>query len=348
MALTESLYNVVRAFESTLFRQVNINWSLDVLGREINTLLSKEPLHTWDDDDVAKRVKSLKPLFTANLRTIRTSLLSDLSGIALKDHNVHFTIDAATEGTVLDDLNAGLNAQIDTLRLGVIEPEWEHQMMADLTLRGIVFAEGEQIPKAGDASIIVEISDLGIVRAGSKLLGLRLAAPIAKTFRYHFANSTIEKEEESEFSKDLMKLIFEDADDKVRQKLAMPSAWTDLTLRATFNLRGTASAPKIERLDFSMKVGRLLAPPQVILEARSSDAFSPITLDGKPHTELYRILNRSGETVELTVDPKPANGVKFKQWEIRQGGKKPWTVSEPRLKLELKTHARVEAQFVPV
>lgn len=347
LTLTEALYNVVRAFESTLFRPVNINWSLDVLAREINNLLSKEPLHTWTDDDVQKRIKSLRPLFTENLRNIRTALLKDLKDIDLKDHNVHFTIDAATEGAILDDINAGLSAQIDTLRLGAIEPDWEHQMMADLTLRGIVFAKGEQIPPSGDASIIVEVSDLGIVRIGSRLLGLRLAAPIAKTFRYHFGDGTIEKDEESAFSKDLMKLIFDDADEKVRQKLAMPSAWTDLTLRATFNLRGEASAPKIERLDFSMKVGRLLAPRQIIFEARSSDGFSPITLDGKPYTELYRILNRSGETVELMVDPKPANGLKFKQWEIREGSKKPQTATEPKLRLELKTHARVEAQFVP-
>lgn len=349
MALTESLYTVVRAFESTLFRQVNINWSLDALGKEINKLLSKEPLHKWKDDDVKNRIASLKPLFTANLRDIRTNLLSDLAGIALKDHNVHFAIDAATEGAVLEDINDGLRAQVDTLRLGVIEPEWDRQMMADLTLRDIVFAKGEKTPESGDASIIVEISDLGIVRAGSKLLGLRLAAPISKTFRYHFSDGTIEKEEESAFSQDLMTLIFADADQKVRQKLAMPSAWTDLTVRATFNnLETTASAPKIQRLDFSMKVGRLLAGPQIVLEARSSDAFSPIMLEGKPYAELYRILNRSGETVELSVDPKPANGMKFKQWEIRQGGKKPSTVAEPKLKLELKTHARVEARFVPV
>lgn len=348
LALTEALYNVVRAFESSLFRPVSVNWSLDRLADDINKLLSDKPIHQWTSRDVADRVAALKPLFMANLRDIRASLIKDLQALILSDRNVDFEIDAATEGRVLADLNDGLNSEIDTLRLGVIEPEWQHQMMADLTLKGIVFDDTLPLPKRGDAEIIVEISDLGVVRDGTTLFGLRLAAPIVKSFRYHFASGKIDKAEESEFSKDLMRLILDDADDKIRQKLAMPSAWTSLTLRATFNLRGEDTAPKIKRLDFSMKISGLKAPRQIVLDLRSSDGFSPIQLGGHDYAELYRVFDRSGETVQLTVDPKPANGVKFAHWEIRQGNAKPRTVTDPKLTLDLKTHAKVEAQFAPV
>lgn len=347
LALTEALYNVVRAFESALFRPVNINWSLDRLADQINTLLSDKPMHKWTDRDVGDRMTRLKPLFMANLRDIRSSLIRDLQGIVLSDRNVAFDVDASTEGGALADLNEGLSVELDTLRLGVIEPEWQHQMMADLTLKGIQF-EGDpgSLPERGDAEIIVEISELGIVRDGTTLFGLRLAAPVVKSFRYHFADGQIDKAEESEFSKDLMRLILDDADDKIRQKLAMPSAWTNLTLSATFNMRGDDVAPKIKRLDFIMKISGLKSPRQIVLDLRSSDGFSPIMLGEDRYAELYRVFDRSGDTVELAVDPKPAGGVKFKQWEIRQGNKRQ-TATEPKLTLELKSHARVEAQFVP-
>jgi hypothetical protein len=65
-------------------------------------------------------------------------------------------------------------------------------------------------------------------------------------------------------------------------------------------------------------------------------------MDGNPYDEIYRVADRSGTTVELSVDP--ANGAKFRQWDIRQGGQ-PRVVKEPKLQVELKTHARVEAQF---
>jgi hypothetical protein len=67
-------------------------------------------------------------------------------------------------------------------------------------------------------------------------------------------------------------------------------------------------------------------------------------MDGNPYVEIFRVIDRSGATVELSVDPKPANGARFRQWDIRQAGKKR-VATEPKLKVELKTHARVEAQF---
>lgn len=342
LSLTQSLYNVVRAFESALFKPVNINWSLDVLAEKINTLISDKPMHKWTDTELKDRVGTLRTAFMDNLSVIRQALISDLTAFDMKDRWVDFDI---KPGAVLDALNQGLSAEIDSAQLEVIEADWQHQMMADLTLRGIEFEDGAQIPVVGDAEIIVEISELGVVRHGGKLFGLRLAAPVVKTFRYHFESKKLEQAEQSEYWKDLMDLILGKEGASIRQKLAMPSAWSTLTLRTNFNRIGAVSAPKIKRIAFSMKVSSLVAPrQQIVLEARSSDGSSPIAMDGNPYVEIYRVADRSGTTVELSVDPGPANGAKFRQWDIRQGGQ-PRVVKEPKLKIELKTHARVEAQF---
>ncbi|HYJ52650.1 MAG TPA: hypothetical protein VEW04_05715 [Allosphingosinicella sp.] len=342
LSLTQSLYNVVRAFESALFKPVNINWSLDVLAEKINTLISDKPMHQWTDTELKDRVGTLRTAFMDNLSVIRQALISDLGAIDMKDRNVDFDIKA---GAVLDALNQGLSSEIDSAQLGVIEPDWQHQMLADLTIRAIEFESGAQIPEEGDAEIIVEISELGVVRDGGRLFGLRLAAPVVKTFRYHFESKKLDQAEQSEYWKDLMDLILGKEGASIRQKLAMPSAWSNLTLRANFNRIGAASAPKIKRIAFSMKVSALVAPrQQIVLEARASDGSSPIVMDGNPYVEIYRVADRSGATVELSVDPGPANGAKFRQWDIRQGGQ-PRVVKEPKLKIELKTHARVEAQF---
>ncbi len=344
LALVQALYNVVRAFESALFKPVNINWSLDALAGQINTLISDKPMHQWSDDKLKARVGSLKTVFADNLSVIRSALLEDLQDLNMQDRTIDFGIDAARGAVVIDTLNQGQSAEIDTRRLGVIEPEWQHQMLSELRLRKVHFAEGAKIPENGDVEIIVEISELGVVRDGDRLFGLRLAAPVVKSFRYHFASKTIDQAQPSDFSKDLMKLILGDAGDAIRQKLAMPSAWSNLTLTAGFNLDDGVPAPEIERLDFSMVVSGLKAPRQIVLEAHASDGCSPITMDGDPYVEIYRVVDRSGATVELSVDPAPANGAKFRQWDIRQAGQ-PRVVKEPKLTIELKTHARVVAQF---
>lgn len=342
LALTQSLYNVVRAFESALFKPVNINWSLDVLAEKINTLISDKPMHQWTDADLKARVGSLRTAFMDNLGVIRQALLADLQSLNMQDRTIDFDIKA---GPVLDALNQGYSAEIDAAQLGVIEPDWQHQMLADLKLRSIEFEDGARIPAEGDAEIIVEISELGVVRDGGRLFGLRLAAPVVKTFRYHFESKQYDQAKPSEFWKDLMDLILGTEGASIRQKLAMPSAWSNLTLRANFSRIGAVSAPKIKRIAFSMTVSSLVAPrQQIVLEARASDGSSPIVMDGNPYVEIYRIADRSGATVELSVDAKPANGAKFQQWAIRQGGQ-PRVVKEPKLKIELKTHAQVEAQF---
>jgi len=166
-----------------------------------------------------------------------------------------------------------------------------------------------------------------------------------KTFRYHFESKEYEQPKQSEFWQDLMDLILGKDGASIRQKLAMPSAWSTLTLRANFNRIGAMNAPKIKRIAFNMTISSLVAPrQQIVLEARSSDGSSPIVMEGNPYVEIYRVADRAGATVELSVDPKPANGATFRQWDIRQGGQ-PRVVKEPKLKVELKTHARVEAQF---
>jgi hypothetical protein len=345
LSLTQSLYNVVRAFESALFKPVNINWSLDVLAEQINTLISDKPMHKWTDTELKDRVGTLRTAFMDNLGVIRQALIRDLSAIDLKDRTIDFDIKAGAQGAVLDALNHGLSAEIDTAQLGVIEPDWQRQMLADLKLRKIEFEDGAKIPTEGDAEIIVEIGELGVVRDGGRLFGLRLAAPVVKTFRYHFESQKLEQPKQSEFWQDLMDLILGKDGAPIRQKLAMPSAWTTLTLRANFGRIGEVSAPRIKRIAFTMTVSSLLAPrQQVVLEARASDGCSPILMDGNPHVEIYRVADPGGGKVELSVDPKPANGAAFRQWNIRQGGQ-PRVVKEPKVQIELKTHARVEAQF---
>jgi hypothetical protein len=343
LAMTESLYNVVRAYESVLFKPVDVNWSLDKLAKEINGLVGAKPMHELTDEEYAARMKTLRTAFTANLADIRRDLIKNLDALKMNDGKVDFYIDPGRQAAVLDALNSGVSAEIDSLQLGVIKPHLQHQMLAGLTLDAILFEEGAKLPTQGDAEIIVEVGELGVVRDGDRLFGLRLAAPVVMNFVYHFKTGKLDQPEESKFSKDLMDLILDKAGDTIRQKLAMPSAWTSLTFRANFN-NIDGDAPRIKRLEFSMKVSSLPALHQIVLDARSSDGSSPIVMDGDPYVEIYRVIDRSGATVELSADPKPANGARFSQWEIRQAGK-PRTVKEPKVRVELNTHAWVEAQF---
>ena len=343
LAMTEALYNVVRAYESVLFKPVKVNWSLDTLAREINGLVGAKPMHELTDQELAARMNTLRTAFTQNLAEIRRTLIANLDLLYKQDNDVSFYIDSERQGAVLEALNNGFSAEIDTSRLGVIEPDWQHQRLAKITLETIEFEDGAKMPTRGDLNIIIEVSELGVVRDGARLFGLRLAAPAVMSFRYHFKTKTIDPPQQSEFSKDLMDLILGSQGTDIREKLAMPAAWTTLTFRANFN-NIDGDAPAIKQLHFVMKESARKATNQIVLEARSSDGSSPIVMDGNPHVEIFRVVDRSGESVELSVDPKPANGAKFRQWEIRQAGRRR-VATEPKLKVELNTHAKVEAQF---
>lgn len=345
LAMTEALYNVVRAFESVLFKPVNVNWSLDKLAEDINGLVGDTPMHELGPREFKDRMDTLRTAFTTNLTTIRQALIQDLQSLKMDEHKVDFYIDSARQPAVLDALNSGMSAEVDSLKLGVIRPHLQHQMLAGITLDAIQFEDGAKLPTQGDVEIIIETGELGVVRDGGRLLGLRLAAPASMSFTYHFKSKVYDQPTQSKFSKDVMDLILDQASDKIRQKLAMPAAWTSLTFRAHFN-NIDCDAPTIKQLAFSMMTSASLATDQIILQARASDGSSPIMMDGNPYVEIYRAVDRSGTTVELSVDPKPANGPRFRQWEIDQAGKVR-TAKEPKLRIELNTHAKVQAQFEP-
>ncbi|TWB33273.1 hypothetical protein [Nitrospirillum pindoramense] len=342
--LTEALYNVVRAFESALFKPIVINWSLDTIYEQVNTLLSNKPLHAWTDKDVSDRVATLKPLFMANLRDIRRGLIRDLEKLDAVDRTVSFEIDDDL-GDVIATLNRGESATVSTLALGVIEPDWERQLLADLDLKGIKFAKGD-VPDRGEVEIIVEVDELGVVRNGDKLYALRLPVPLVKSFRYDFKDAKIGKAQQSAFSKDLIDLILGDTNDRIRQKMAMPSAWTSLTLKAIFKVPHKATIPQIERLDFAMVISSLKAAKQVVLDASSTDGFSAFSVQGVPYTQAYQVMNGTRTEVELSAADLATPGRQFDKWLIHQGSARK-EEKAPTFKLLLNRHTKVEAVFKP-
>ncbi|MES1975356.1 MAG: hypothetical protein V4472_23090 [Pseudomonadota bacterium] len=348
LSLTEALYNLVRAFESSLLVSVDVNWSLDSLYEQVNTLLSESPLHKWTDRDVRDRVARLKPLFASNLAEVRRRLIKDLEKLAMVDRDVHFVLDAENEPGAIAALNDGSSAELSTLRLGIIEPDWQRQMMADISLKRIVF-EGDagDLPDKGDVEIIIEIGELGIVRNDDQLYGLRLPVSLVKSYRYHFADRQISQAQQSALAKDLINLILDDSDEKIKQKMAMPSAWTTLTLKAAFNLRGSKPAPKIKRLDFAMVVSSVKAKSrQVVLDVASSDGFTALAMPGvsaERFSETYRIFDgKRGET-EIAV-ATPPDGARLARWVIQQGGKS-MEKTGPSITLPIDRNTRIEAVF---
>lgn len=351
ISLTEALYNLVRAFESSLLKSVKVNWSLDTLYEQINILLSKEPMHAWTDKDVRDRVATLKPLFRSNLAVIRASLINDLEKLDMVDREVDLVLDDETAGDPISLMNDGMSVQLDTLRLGVVEPDWQRQMMADIRVKDIVFdAPAADLPTKGDVEIIIEIGELGIVRNDDQLYGLRLPVSLVRSYRYHFSGKTITKAQQSDLAKDLMNMILDDADNRIKQKMAMPSAWTTLTLKANFNGLGNKPAPSIKRIDLTMVVSSVKAKSrQIVLDVTASDGFSAVALPGLSpdgFSDTYRIFDgKQGETEIRAVDT--GAGTRLDRWVIRQG-KNVEARTGPSIKLPIDRNTRIEAVFVPV
>ncbi|GAA0302071.1 hypothetical protein GCM10009087_09780 [Sphingomonas oligophenolica] len=349
ISLTEALYNVVRAFESTLLKSVRVNWSLDTLYEQVNTVLSEKPLHKWTDKDVLDRIKTLKPLFKGNLAAIREGLVKDVEKLAMDDRDVDLVIDGDTRGNPIAALNDGMSVEISTLRLGAVEPDWQRQMMADIRLNRIQFeGPATDLPDKGDVEIIIEIGELGIVRSDDQLYGLRLPVSLVKSYRYHFSNGSITKAQQSALAKDLMSLILDDADDKIKQKMAMPAAWTTLTLKAAFNLHGDKPAPRIRRIDLTMIVSSVKAKSrQVVLDLAATDGFSALSvpaLSAEPLVEAYHVFDGKQGDLTISVAEPGEPGRKLDRWVIRQGGKTSVETGQS-ITLPIDRNTRIEAVF---
>jgi hypothetical protein len=349
MALTEALYNLVRAFESVRLESVTVDWSNESFLAELNRLIDAEPMDSWSDDKVQARIKTLGIAFRENLRRIRGSLAKGAS-VSATTSSRDFSLDSGLGDDRLDALNAGEWISIDTMELDFVAPDRQHHLLAGIEPISVSFADSEPLPRRGDLEILIELDQVGIVRGGTQLFGLRLISPVTHCFTYHFGTGEFTRDKPSDSANDLLNIVLDDLDARIRQRMALPSAWTTMRAKISFPGRRGGTVPQIKAINLRAAIESQPARDMRVLHATSHDGFTPLTLKrdgedgGQTSTELlagYFIFPTDRARVGL-VSAEPDRPVG--NWHVTRGDREQ-NVDKPALDLKIDLHTRVDAEF---
>ena len=326
LSLQQTLYLLVKSYETTVFKTIDVDWGLDKVLDKITELL--KPNTGFNPDTITKFAESVAPLFEANKKTIKQSLLKDYGFSDMGSSALEFGFTTKETPDILDQLRRGRTLVINPLLYGLILPTQERGKATKFECKITFKASGPPLPESGNAILSLRTAGDGTVRRGEHLYAVRSDAPRVWTWTYHFSDKKQQPTVPSISQLDLLNLILDTSDDGIKQKLAAPAAWSDLTIDLEFSPPlPLESRPMLESLMFVCTVESVpAATSQRILDVRASGSYdllriSPADLAGRGDGfgDSYRIYNKS-TNVTLQAPPKIGDRP-FAYWEVLTGDK---------------------------
>jgi hypothetical protein len=322
LSLQRTLYLMVKAYETTVFKPIDVNWNLDEVFDKITELL--KPKKGFDAATINSYAEAVAPLFEANKKKIKASLLKDYGFGGTPNSSLEFGFTAEETPDKLEQLRQGHSLRVDPLVYGLILPTQQRAKAASFECTKLVFdASGPQPPKSGNAKISIRLDGNGTIRSGEHLYAVRSDAPRVWSWTYHFSNGSVEADVPSLSSLDLLNMILKSDDESIKQKLAAPPAWSELTINLEFSPPiAPEKRPALKSLIFVCKVDSLQSPDaQRVLDVRAEGAsahlaISPADLAGRGegYGDSYRIYSKA-DKVKLEAPPQ-IGGRPFSHWDI--------------------------------
>jgi hypothetical protein len=324
LSLQRTLYLLVKSYETTVFKTIDVDWGLDKVLDKIAELL--KPEKGFNAATITKFAEAVAPLFEENKKTIKQSLLKDYGFADMATSALEFGFTSKETPDILDQLWRGRTLIINPLLCGLILPTQERAKAIIFECQ-IKFSEsGPQPPKSGNAIVSLRTAGDGTVRRGEHLYAVRSDAPRVWTWTYHFSNGKQQPSVPSISSLDLLNLLLDTSDEGIKQKLAAPPAWSDLAIDLDFSPQlPLERRPVLESLMFVCTLDSLSASSaQRILDVRAAGtyeclAISPPDLAGRGDGigDSYRIYNTASK-VTLKAPPQ-IGGRPFACWEVLTG-----------------------------
>lgn len=343
IALTTSLYYLVRAYETTAFRPADVNWAIVQVFKKIDELITAGK--DKDAVTVLAQVELLTPIFEQNLKTLHGNLLKD-GLLQTQVMPLELTI-GPDQPEALAELNILGRTDIDPVRRGLVQPRQQRALLSKIHLDSLEFEAGA--PGSGNCILTLNVGEDGVVRIDEHLFGVRRDKPMVWSWSYGFSGRKVSPSVPSPSALDLLNAILQTTDKDIRQKLSLPPVWTDLDLSVNYtDLPSGAERPRIRKLVLRFEIEwSPTKQGQVVLDVRAGHpgievAVSRADLGGRKDGAggFQRVFGR-GATVELKAD----NGrdFAFKEWEVdgKGRGRGPLTV-------ELKQDTVVTAACVPM
>jgi hypothetical protein len=351
LSLQQTLYLLVKSYETTVFKTINVDWGLDKVLDKITELL--KPNTGFNPDTITKFAETVAPLFEANKKTIKQSLLKDYGFADMASSSLEFGFTSKETPEILDQLRRGRTLVINPLLYGLILPTQERGKAINFTCK-ITFKKSDpSLPTSGNAILSLRTAGDGTVRRGEHLYAVRSDAPRVWTWTYHFSDGKQQPSVPSISSLDLLNLLLDTSDEGIKQKLAAPPAWSDLTIDLEFSPQlPLEQRPVLESLMFVCTVESIsAASSQRILDVRAGGtydrlAISPADLAGRGDGfgDSYRIYNKA---TNVTLKAPPTIGDRpFAYWEVLTGDTHR-REDKPTINVVLDANALVSCHYKP-
>jgi hypothetical protein len=348
-ALTASLYLLVRAYETTVFEPAKVDWAMKPVFDKIKALIDADTGQTVHD--VLAQATVLEPIFMSNLENLHTGLLKggisgQRGGRVIHENSVSRELAIGPDQPIsLNALNTARELRIDPVRRQLVQPQRQRAFLANVELAKISFAG--PVPASGNMTLTLTVDDLGIIRVDQHLYALRGDSPRWWQWNYGFGSGVAHPSKPSENARDLLNILFKSEGRDIKQKLARPPLWSNLTLTVSYSDTPNGAEPAIENLLFRVQCDESIADSkQVVLDVAATDPSIAIELSNEDLGDrkdgignFYRVYSRN---TEVALKAKPSQGWRFLRWE-GDG-----TSNGDTITVGLKHDARVTAVCEPV
>ncbi|MEM6253905.1 MAG: jacalin-like lectin [Cyanobacteria bacterium P01_D01_bin.156] len=326
MALVNRLYTMVKAYETTVFQPLTrVDWKLTDVTEEISRLLQGQS--EFNPEDFEAHTQALEPIFDEILQDIRSKLREDFNiNRRTQVFEVEFT-PSQTPG-IINTINRTGKASFNPMDI-LFQTLSDYQLMrlSDIEILSLTLGEGSPTLHNFE-TITIRLSRNGIVRREEHLYAVYSEQPLSWSWSYIGDSADIQwrENDRSVSNQDNANLIIGDGGSDIKQKFALPPAWSDMELELKEYSEAKQLNPdmenlKIETIKLALSFDVTDASDyQKVIKISPSDGISGTVINCSPDladrrgflSDGFRIYS-AGKTITISV-PKESKAAESEEW----------------------------------
>lgn len=329
LTLTKYLYILAKCYEYAVLKPIVVKYQLVDMLDKISKLLESNP-HT--DTDTIQRIsdKEIAPLFQLEMKKIADDLLTNY--VPEYHGDVEIRLSTGQTPHLIDQLNDTGEIKINLREFDCLPSRYEQITLDDIKVVDIEFEKETPRPASGTIELTAEPCGEGTLRANNQMYVVRHptssnSATINREsqqiwgVRYHFGTDTTEAICPSKASLELLDTLLGDTKKTktIKEKIAKPAAWTDVTIRYTRFVQ----APPLKSVRLHVSCNWREADKEYFaLDVRMQDQDNPFLNCSPPDVngrgdgfgQIFRMYPK-GTKIQLTA-PENFGTRAFAHWQV--------------------------------
>ncbi|GJL68524.1 MAG: hypothetical protein NPIRA06_11590 [Nitrospirales bacterium] len=352
LTLLRYLYFMVKAYETTVLKSINVDWKLTEVADKINDLL--KPEDGFDAASLDQQATILEPLYRKNLDTVRNQLLEDFS---FNESTVTLQLGLSNQQTpdVMAILNDSGEVVVDPVAYGLVLPDQQLARLSHVALKKLEFDQtGPPLTETHNVVVSIQPAHKGTIRKAEALYSVYSDLPLRWSWTY-LASGEVRASEPSKAAEDMLNLILGSGAEKIKQKVSLPPVWSDLTIKVLFSPEFPMNQrPRLTRLYFEFSCDVTSAPDhQRVMNVQSLGSTGGAVIQCSPDlskrgdgfNRMIRIYSK-GASVRLSV-PSHVAGSAFTAWDLVGRQINQIGVKETEVDLKLDDHVLARCHWSP-